>query len=110
MSTRGTYTWISQKGRSKFKHYGIHKEHFQIRIAITTRETANGSEIIVEDNGPGFELRDEDNELISQGPSENETRIGLNNVRERLQLMCGGSLTASLRPEGGTVVTIFIPK
>ena len=85
--------------------HGIHREHFQICINIRTRQTDKGSEIIVEDNGPGFDM----NKTAVQESSESEIRIGLNNVKYRLKLISGGTLTASPRPEGGTAVTIFIP-
>ena len=86
--------------------HGTHREHFQIRITVRTRQTDQGSEIIVEDNGPGFDM----NSTPLQEASENEIRIGLNNVKYRLKFMCGGTLNAAIRPEGGTVVTIRIPR
>jgi|GEM_PF-967671 len=89
--------------------HGIHREHFQIHISIKTRLTEGGSEIIVEDNGPGFELGADTKETSPQASAGGEARIGLKNVSDRLRLMCGGSLTAVPRPEGGTVVTILIP-
>ena len=38
-----------------------------------------------------------------------ESHIGLANVRERLGLMCGGTLSVGTRPEDGTSVSIRIP-
>ena len=67
-------------------------------ISIRTRETDSGSEIVVADNGCGFVSANGD-----------EPHIALNNIRQRLELMCGGSLNIASCDEGGTVVTITIP-
>lgn len=67
-------------------------------ISIRTRKTDSGSEIVVTDNGCGF--------VPADGC---EPHIALNNIRQRLELMCGGSLDISPGEEDGTVVTITIP-
>ena len=67
-------------------------------ISIRTRRTDSGSEIVVTDNGCGFAPAD-----------GNEPHIALKNIRQRLDLKCGGSLNISPGEEGGTVVTIIIP-
>lgn len=69
-----------------------------IRISIQTRRTDSGSEVIVSDNGPGFEPTD-----------DNKPHIALANIRQRLELMCGGSMTIMPREGGGTVVKLTIP-
>ena len=69
-----------------------------LHIFIRTRETDSGSEIIVKDNGRGFD------------PDDNsDPGIALNNIRQRLEMMCGGSMTIQPREGGGTTVTISIP-
>lgn len=67
-------------------------------IVIRTRKTDLGSEIVVLDNGCGFAPSD-----------DSEPHIALNNIKQRLELMCGGSLDITSGDEGGTVVTITIP-
>ena len=69
-----------------------------LHIAIMTRQTDSGYEITVEDNGPGFSPSDDD-----------APHIALKNIRERLALMCGGTLIIEPRVEGGTRVTVRIP-
>ena len=69
-----------------------------LRISIRTRKTATGSAVTVSDNGPGFHPADDD-----------EPHIALNNIRQRLEIMCGGSLTITPGEGGGTVVTVTIP-
>ena len=86
--------------------HGMDPECAPLRISIRTRQTDSGSEIIVEDNGPGFSP-DEDagraDAMDSHGP-----HIALANIRERLQ-MYGGELTITPREEGGTAVKVTIP-
>ena len=102
------------------------------RISIRTRKTDSGSEIVVEDNGRGFgkaktdEIVVEDNsrgfgkaktdEIVAadngRGVGEaktDEPHIALENIRHRLEIMCGGRLTITPRDGGGTVVTVTIP-
>jgi len=69
-----------------------------LRISIRTRKTDSGSEITVSDNGRG---------LDPAGGSGAHT--ALENIRQRLSLMCGGSLTITPGSAGGTVVKITIP-
>jgi signal transduction histidine kinase len=52
----------------------------------------------VEDNGPGFEPTDSD----SPG-------IALENIRQRMKMMCGGRISVTPREGGGTVVTLTVP-
>ena len=75
---------------------GVGPEH----ITVRTKSEAGHVIITVEDNGPGIGPEAEDSEV----------HIGLANVRERLEIMCGGTLAAAPRPGGGTIVTISIPR
>jgi len=68
------------------------------RIFIRTRKTDSGSEITVTDNGRGYQPAD-----------DGEPHIALQNIQERLELMCGGHLTILPGDNGGTVVTVTIP-
>ena len=69
-----------------------------LRISIRTRRADFGTEIIVEDNGRGFD---------PSGESRDHTALA--NIRQRLEMMCGGSLTITPNDGGGTVVTVTIP-
>ncbi len=79
--------------------HGIDPELGPLTITIRTRDLKTGSEIIVEDNGPGFAPADD------SGP-----HIALKNIRKRLELMCGGTLSITSGTSGGTTVRIFIPR
>ena len=78
--------------------HGLDPDSEPVRISIRTCKTNAGSEIIVSDNGPGF------------GPADNDKpHIALANIRQRLELMCGGQMTILPREGGGTVVKLTIP-
>ena len=78
--------------------HGMDPDSAPLRISVRTRHTDSGSEIIVEDTDPGFDPDD-----------ESKPHTTLNNIRQRLEMMCGGSLTITPREGGGTVVTVTIP-
>ncbi|MBQ7656943.1 MAG: histidine kinase [Clostridia bacterium] len=67
-------------------------------ISIRTRKTESASEIIVADDGVGFQPAD-----------GSEPHLALKNIQERLEMMCGGSLAIASNDGGGTVVTVTIP-
>ena len=79
--------------------YGVSGGCVPCRVIVRTRNVSGGTEMVVEDNGPGF-----DPALIGE-----EGHVELRNVRDRLDLMCAGKLTIAPRKEGGTIVTVFIP-
>ena len=70
-------------------------------IRVSARRVAGGHEVVIADNGVGFDT--------SAQPNDG-THIGLRNVRERIERMCGGSVTVESRLDEGTTVTIFIPE
>ena len=70
-------------------------------VRLTTREYPDRWEIGVKDNGPGFDPRD---------IPEDGAHVGLRNVRERLETVCGGQLTVESDAQRGTTVTIRLLK
>ena len=79
--------------------HGMDPDGKPLHIFVKTRQTDDGSEITVENDGPDFVPADDD-----------EPHIALNNIRQRIEMMCKGTLTITPRSGGGTVVTVFIPK
>ena len=69
-----------------------------LHVSIQTRKTESGTEIIVADNGRGFDLSD-----------DGEPGIALKNIRQRLEMICNGHLIIEPNEGGGTVVTVTIP-
>ena len=70
-------------------------------VRIAARRRADHHEIIVADNGIGF-----DPKTIESAESGH---IGIRNVRERIEKMCSGELILESRAGEGTTVTIRIP-
>ena len=79
--------------------YGVDPELDPLHISVSTRETDDGFEVVVDDTGPGFGFSD-----------NNEPHVALANISERLRIMCGGRLSIAPREGGGISVTVFIPK
>ena len=79
--------------------HGMRPETVPLRVCIRTRKAEAGSVIVVEDNGPGFDAS------VADDP-----RTTLANVRQRLQMMCGGSLEIAPREGGGSAVKVTVPK
>ena len=70
-------------------------------VSIAVRRRDGFYEIAVEDNGQGFDVKRIDG--LSQ------SHIGIRNVRERVERMCGGTVTVESTIDRGTTVTIQIP-
>ncbi|WP_051411416.1 sensor histidine kinase [Ruminococcus flavefaciens] len=71
-------------------------------VRIITDETETHHRITIMDDGAGFDTSALDN--------LDESHIGINNVRKRLEDECGGELIINSVPDEGTVCVILIPK
>ena len=71
------------------------------QIDIITNRLPDGHEIRIRDNGKGFSVKE-----VS---SSDDSHIGMENVRERLKRLCGGTMTVDSEEGRGTCVTIRIP-
>lgn len=78
--------------------HGMNPQTVPLRVVIKTRKVGSASEIIVEDNGPGFD------HTIADDP---HTTLAV--IRQRLKLMCKGRLEFESREGGGTVAKVIIP-
>ena len=70
-------------------------------VKVSTVKVSNGYDIIVEDNGKGFDT--------STIETADNTHIGLRNVRERIKKMCGGTFQIESTENVGTKITLHIP-
>lgn len=77
--------------------HGLDPDLEPLHIKILTRKTDSGSEIIVEDDGIGFNF------------DAGKENFALQNIEKRIELFCGGNLEVAAREGVGTVVKIFIP-
>ncbi len=79
--------------------HGMDLDAGPLHVRVQTKETGQGSEIVVEDDGSGCDP------AIVDDP-----HTTLANIRQRLQMMCGGMLDIARREGGGTVVKVTIPR
>ena len=70
-------------------------------VKVSAWRDENAHVIEVWDNGTGFDVK-----KIEEADN---SHIGIRNVRERIEKMCGGSLKVESRMDEGTTVTITIP-
>lgn len=71
-------------------------------VTIATKEFDDRYEVIVSDDGVGFDT--------SKEPNDGRTHVGMENVRNRLKTMCNAVLNIESTVGKGTVATITIPK
>ena len=83
--------------------HGLGKKIGGGRLKISTAEQEDYFQVIVEDNGVGFDVND-----IPQ--DEDRSHIGVENVRQRLAALCDGTMGIASTLGVGTAVTILIPK
>ena len=82
--------------------YGITIREGGGTISIVTRETETMYQIIVEDDGVGFDP--------DEPKRDGRSHVGIENTRNRLSLLCGGSLSIRSEKGAGTTAVISIPK
>ena len=70
-------------------------------VKVTTRREEKEVVVTVTDNGKGF---DPENSKATDG-----THIGIRNVRGRVEMLCGGTLSIESKPGAGCTVTIRLP-
>lgn len=81
--------------------YGVGKAPEGGTVKIMTRKYDLGYEVIVSDDGVGFDM--------TEWKKDKRSHIGIENVRQRLQIMCGGTLSILSKKGIGTTATIKIP-
>ena len=82
--------------------HGTSKKRGGGRVTISTKECENYFEIKVCDTGVGFDTQ--------HFADDGKKHVGIANVRERLWMMCGGSLEIKSEVGKGTEATVLIPK
>ena len=71
-------------------------------VSVSTEYLDHSHKIIIHDNGIGFDI----NEIDNFG----EKHIGIKNVKERIEKLCGGTMIIESAENSGTTVTICIPE
>ncbi|MBR6045143.1 MAG: histidine kinase [Ruminococcus sp.] len=72
-------------------------------VTISSRETEDSFEVVVADDGVGFD---------PDAPKKDDGRshVGMENTRRRLKEMCGADVIITSKPGEGTTARIIIPK
>ncbi|MEG0511601.1 MAG: histidine kinase [Clostridia bacterium] len=81
--------------------YGVGMSENGGTITISSQHVSNGVEITIADDGVGYDP--------AEVQFDGRTHIGINNVRQRLGFMCGGTLSIDGVKGVGTTATIHIP-
>lgn len=82
--------------------WGVGQKEEGGTVTLATRSVPGGVALTVEDDGVGFDP--------NKPPEDGRTHFGLQLVRERLQLLCGATLTVTSHPGCGTKVCLFLPQ
>lgn len=82
--------------------HGICQKEDGGTLILSTKEYGDHFEIVVSDDGVGFDP--------GKKPDDGRIHVGIENVRQRLEAMCGGTFTIESRPGEGTCVTVCLPK
>ena len=70
-------------------------------MVVSTAREPGGHRITVRDNGVGFDPKRRD--------SDGKSHIGLQNVKDRVEQMCGGTMLLESEKGKGACVTLLIP-
>ena len=71
-------------------------------VRISTRETETAHEVVIEDDGVGFD--------VTEKKDDGRSHVGMENTKKRLQEMCGGEVIITSEIGKGTVAKVIIPK
>ena len=72
-------------------------------VTIATLETEDAYEVIVSDDGVGFDT-------TAEKKDDGRSHIGMENTRKRIKEMCGGEVRIESKIGEGTVATVVLPK
>ena len=72
-------------------------------VTIISRETEDAFEVIVRDDGVGFDTS-------AEREDDGRSHVGMENTRSRLKEMCGGTVNIESTVGVGTTATIILPK
>ena len=82
--------------------HGICQKEDGGTLIISTRTDGDYVEIIVSDDGVGFDPE--------QKINDGKPHVGIKNVRQRLYTMCHGTLKINSKPGKGTTITLRLPR
>ena len=71
-------------------------------VKISTCETETAYEVIVEDDGVGFD--------VNEKKDDGRSHVGMENTKKRLHDMCGGEVVITSEIGKGTKARVILPK
>ena len=72
-------------------------------VTIATRETDTDYEVVISDDGVGFDM-------TAEKKDDGRSHVGMENTRNRLRELCGGTIKVESTIGEGTTATVFLPK
>lgn len=72
-------------------------------VKIATRETDTAYEVIISDDGVGFDTN-------AEKPDDGRSHVGMKNTKKRLHDMCGAKVVIESEIGKGTTATVILPK
>ena len=72
-------------------------------VKITARETETAYEVIISDDGVGFDTK-------AKRPNDGRSHVGMENTRRRIKEMCSGEIKIESAVGKGTTATVILPK
>lgn len=92
--------------------HGVTKRMEGGTIRIRSEQTETGYRITIRDDGVGYEQeKQQESETYRKKETEpDRSHVGLQNVRNRLKMLCNGTLEIESQPGVGTTVVITIPQ
>lgn len=82
--------------------HGIRGKDTPGNLKITSRKVTGGHEVVIEDDGVGFDMN-------APLPDDGRSHVGMINVRSRLEQMCNATVEVISSPGNGCKTTIFFP-
>ena len=71
-------------------------------VRISTRETETAYEVVIEDDGVGFD--------VNEQKDDGRSHVGMENTKKRLHDMCGGEVKIESVVGKGTTAIVILPK
>ena len=72
-------------------------------VTIATRETEEAYEVIISDDGVGFDTN-------AEKPDDGRSHVGMENTKRRLKELCEGEVVIESTVDVGTTTTVVLPK
>lgn len=82
--------------------HGIRRKKGGGTVTIQTKELSDEYQIIISDDGAGY--------VVGTVPDDGRSHTGIENIKNRLQLICNGSCEITSEIGKGTTVIVHIPK